>query len=132
MNKTDKSEPLTWNEIMAGVVTLVSIVVGLWLASLVAGCSNTPSGVKVVASSATYTNIGDINWDEYKIPVLSVYLGPKATVWVNKDYTALKEIEVFGCVTNDTAALGIYDSKEDKTIRMKMKFNNSTNIVNRL
>lgn len=109
---------------IAVMAAATMLVIGAFI-----GCTNTPSGVRVVASSATYTNIGDINWSEYKIPVLSVYLGPKATVWVNKDYTALKEIEVFGCVTNDTAALGIYDSKEDKTIKMKMKFDNiaSTN-----
>lgn len=89
---------------------------------LLNGCANTPSGVRVVASSATATTVGDINWDEYKIPVFSVYTGPKTTIWVNRDYLALRRIAASGCVTNDTAAFGVYTSKEQKQTRVELEF----------
>ena len=91
-------------------------------AALLAGCSSTPTGVRVVASSATATNIGDIAWDEYKIPVFSVYTGPKTTIWINRDYIALSKVMACGCVTNDTSALGIYSSREQKQTRVELEF----------
>ena len=91
-------------------------------AAVLAGCSSTPTGVRVVASSATATNIGDINWDEYKIPVFSVYTGPKTTIWINRDYLALSKVTACGCVTNDTSALGVYSSREQKQTRVELEF----------
>ena len=92
------------------------------LALCCAGCASTPTGVRIVASSATATNIGDINWDEYKIPVLSIYTGPKTTIWVNRDYIALKRVEAGGCVTNETSALGVYSTREQKRTRVALDF----------
>ena len=92
------------------------------LGAAVSGCSSTPTGVRVVASSATATNIGDIAWDEYKIPVFSVYTGPKTTIWINRDYLALKSVKASGSVTNDTSALGIYLSREQKQTRVELEF----------
>ena len=91
-------------------------------AAILAGCSSTPTGVRVVASSATATNIGDIAWDEYKIPVFSVYTGPKTTIWINRNYLALSKVTAGGCVTNDTSALGVYSSKERKETRVELEF----------
>ena len=90
-------------------------------AALIAGCSSTPTGVRIVASSATATNIGDIAWDEYKIPVFSVYTGPKTTIWINRNYLALSKVTAGGCVTNDTSALGVYSSKERKETRVELE-----------
>ena len=90
--------------------------------TLLTGCSSTPTGVRVVASSATATKLGDINWDEYKIPVFSVYTGPKTTIWINRDYLALSRVTAGGCVTNDTSALGVYSSKEQKRTRVEIEF----------
>lgn len=90
--------------------------------ALLAGCANTPSGVRVVSSSATATALGDICWDEYKIPVFSVYTGPKTTIWVNKDYLALRRVRAEGCVTNETAALGVYSSRERKATEVELWF----------
>ena len=90
--------------------------------ALCAGCANTPSGVRVVSSSATATALGDICWDEYKIPVFSVYTGPKTTIWVNRDYLALRRVRAEGCVTNDTSALGVYSSKERKATEVELEF----------
>ena len=98
-------------------------------AALLAGCSSTPTGVRVVASSATATNLGDINWDEYKIPVFSVYTGPKTTIWINRDYLALKSVTAVGCVTNDTSALGVYSSRERKRTRVELEFANAATNV---
>ena len=94
-------------------------------AVLLAGCSSTPTGVRVVASSATATNLGDINWDEYKIPVFSIYTGPKTTIWINRDYLALKSVTAVGCVTNDTSALGVYSSRERKRTLVELEFANA-------
>ena len=90
-------------------------------AAILAGCSSTPTGVRVVASSATATNIGDISWDEYKIPVFSVYTGPKTTIWINRNYLALSKVTAGGSVTNDTSALGVYSSKELKETRGELE-----------
>ncbi len=87
-----------------------------------AGCAETPTGVRVVASSATATNLGDINWDEYKIPVFSVYTGPKTTLWINRDYLALRRVEACGSVTNETSALGVYSTRERKQTRIALDF----------
>lgn len=92
------------------------------LCAALCGCSSTPTGVRVVASSATATNLGDINWDEYKIPVFSVYTGPKTTIWINRDYLALSKVTAGGCVTNDTSALGVYKSREQKQTRVTLEF----------
>ncbi len=104
-------------------VALLAVMAIVWIvAYLCGGCANTPSGVRVVASSATATTVGDINWDEYKIPVFSVYTGPKVTVWINRDYIALKRMAASGCVTNDTAAFGVYTSQEQKQTSVELEF----------
>lgn len=96
-----------------------------------AGCVSTSTGVRVVSSSATATNLGDINWDEYKIPVFSIYTGPKTTIWVNRDYLALKRVAAGGCVTNETAALGIYSTREQKETRVELEFDPPTTVAPR-
>ena len=102
--------------------TLATFVATILLCMAVSGCASTPMGVRVVASSATATNLGDIAWDEYKIPVFSVYTGPKTTIWVNRDYLALKKVTAGGAVTNDTSALGVYSSREQKQTRVELEF----------
>ena len=92
------------------------------LCAAVFGCSSTSTGVRVVASSATATNLGDIAWDEYKIPVFSVYTGPKTTIWINRGYLALSKVTACGCVTNDTSALGVYSSREQKQTCVELEF----------
>ena len=98
-------------------------------AALLAGCSSTPTGIRVVASSATATNLGDINWDEYKIPVFSIFTGPRLVVWVNKDYLALSKAKCSGSVTNETSALGIYSDHSSKSASAEMDFAPVTNLV---
>ena len=101
------------------------------LCAVVSGCLSTQTGVRVVSSSATATNLGDIAWDEYKIPVFSVYTGPKTTIWINHDYLALSKVTAVGCVTNDTSALGVYSSREQKQTRVELEFATwPTNAVN--
>lgn len=102
--------------------TLATFVATILMCMAVSGCSSTPTGVRVVASSATATNLGDIAWDEYKIPVFSVYTGPKTTIWINRDYIALRKVTAGGCVTNDTSALGVYSSREQKQTRVELEF----------
>ena len=108
--------------VLEAVRTLAMLAATVLLCMAVSGCSSTPTGVRVVASSATATNLGDINWDEYKIPVFSVYTGPKTTIWINRDYLALSKVTAGGCVTNDTSALGIYSSREQKQTRVELEF----------
>lgn len=107
----------------AAFVAMLALMAIVWVTAwLCGGCANTPSGVRVVASSATATAVGDINWDEFKIPVFSVYTGPKTTIWVNRDYVALKRVAASGTVTNETAALGIYESREQKRTEVELEF----------
>lgn len=101
---------------------IANVLFAVILCVILCGCSNTPTGVRVVASSATATNLGDINWDEYKIPVFSIYTGPKTTIWINRDYLALKSVTAGGCVTNDTSVLGVYRSREQKRTRVELEF----------
>lgn len=88
--------------------------------ALCTGCAN--RGIKVVASTASATNIGDVNWEEYKIPVFSIISGPRTTVWVNKDYLALRKVHAGGSTTNETSALGIYDDRGGRTNFVELEF----------
>ena len=122
-NEIDRDAPLTNVEKAAlGLFALWPLLAILAIGALCTGCTSTPTGVRVVASSATATNLGDINWDEYKIPVFSVYTGPKTTIWINRDYLALSKVTAGGCVTNDTSALGVYSSRERKQTRIELEF----------
>lgn len=105
-----------------GVLVFFAGVLAFVLVSAFCGCANTPSGVRVVASSVSATNLGDINWDEYKIPVFSIYTGPRTTVWVNRNYLALKKVSASGSVTNDVSALGIYSCQEQKGSLVELEF----------
>ena len=121
----ERDAPLTNVEKAAlGLFALWPILAILAIGALFSGCSSTPTGVRVVASSATATNLGDINWDEYKIPVFSVYTGPKTTIWINRDYLALSKVTAVGCVTNDASVLGVYSSREQKQTRVELEFAN--------
>lgn len=106
-----------------GFLALIGLLAFLALGSLLfGGCSSIPTGVRVVASSATATSLGNINWDTYTIPVFSVYTGPKTTIWINRDYLALSRVSAGGCVTNDTSALGVYQTREQKQTRVELEF----------
>ena len=123
INEIEREAPLTNVEKAAlGLFALWPILAILAIGALCSGCSSTPTGVRVVAPSATATTLGDINWDEYKLPVFSVYTGPKTTIWINRDYLALKSVTAVGCVTNDTSALGVYSSREQKQTRVELEF----------
>ena len=122
-NEIDRDASLTATEKSAlGMSLLWPLLAILSIGALCSGCSSTPTGVRVVASSATSTNLGDINWDEYKIPVFSVYTGPKTTIWINRDYLALSKVTAGGCVTNDASVLGVYSSREQKQTRVELEF----------
>ena len=122
-NEIDRDAPLTNIEKAAlGLFALLPLLAILAIGALCNGCTSTPTGVRVVASSATSTNLGDIAWDEYKIPVFSIYTGPKTTIWINRDYLALSKVTAGGCVTNDTSALGVYSSRERKQTRIELEF----------
>ena len=123
INEIERDAPLTNIEKAAlGLFALWPLLAILAIGALFSGCSSTPTGVRVVASSATSTNLGDINWDEYKIPVFSIFTGPRTTIWINRDYLALKSVTAGGCVTNDTSALGVYQSREQKQTRVELEF----------
>jgi len=91
-------------------------------ALLLFGCASSPKGLRVMVSSSSTINLGDINWDEYKIPVFSIYSGPRLTVWVNKNYLAPTRLQAFGNVTNDVSAFGFYASRENKTAGVDISF----------
>ena len=129
-NEIDRDASLTATEKSAlGMLLLWTLLAILAIGALCSGCSSTPTGVRVVASSATSTNLGDINWDEYKIPVFSIFTGPRTTIWINRDYLALKSVTAGGCVTNDTSALGVYQSREQKQTRVELEFAAPTNVI---
>ena len=114
-------------KIKSNVALLFAAAFLLLYACCLTGCAN--RGCKVTVSSASVTSLGDINWDEYKIPVFSIYTGPRLVVWVNKDYLALSKAKCYGSVTNDTSALGIYTDHSGKTASVEMDFTPTTNLV---
>ena len=101
---------------------LAATILILGLVAMFCGCANT-------VSSASMTSLGDINWDEYKIPVFSIFTGPRLVVWINKDYLALSKAKCSGSVTNDTSALGIYSDHSGKSASIEMDFAPVTNLV---
>jgi len=125
--KAEKADPRE----IGGVVMKRMICAALTIAALCAafvGCAN--RGVKVTCSSASTTSLADINWEEYKWPVFSIYTGPRLVVWINKDFAYLSRINGSGCVTNDTACLGIYADKQGKTANVELEFKPvSTNLI---
>lgn len=106
---------------------LAAAILILGLVAMFCGCAN--RGCKVTVSSASVTSLGDINWDEYKIPVFSIFTGPRLVVWINKDYLALSKAKCSGSVTNDTSALGIYSDHSGKSASVEMDFALVTNLV---
>lgn len=109
------------------VVFLVGLMFLFAILATLCGCAN--RGCKVTVSSASVTSLGDINWEEYKIPVFSIYTGPRLVVWINKDYLALSKAKCSGSVTNDTSALGIYTDHSGKSASVEMDFAPVTNLV---
>ena len=109
------------------VIFLVALIFFFAILATLCGCAN--RGCKVTVSSASVTSLGDINWDEYKIPVFSIYTGPRLVVWINKDYLALSKAKCSGSVTNDTSALGIYTDHAGKSASVEMDFAPVTNLV---
>ena len=95
------------------------------LGAAASGCLS-ERGVKVVSSAASMKNVGDINWDEWKIPVVSVVSGPRTTVWVNKDYLALKRVKAGGSITNAVSALGIYSDNGQGEDFVELEFATDT------
>lgn len=110
--------------LMFFVVALMFLVATL---ATLCGCAN--RGCKVTVSSASVTSLGDINWDEYKIPVFSIFTGPRLVVWINKDYLALSKAKCSGSVTNETSALGIYSDHSCKSASAEMDFAPVTNLI---
>ena len=110
--------------LMFFVVALMFLVATL---ATLCGCAN--RGCKVTVSSASVTSLGDINWDEYKIPVFSIFTGPRLVVWINKDYLALSKVRGSGSVTNDTSAIGIYSDHSSKSASVEMDFAPVTNLI---
>ena len=122
INEIDHDAPLTNVEKAAlGLFALRPLLAIIAIGALCNGCASTPTGVRVVASSATATNIGDIAWDEYKIPVFSVYTGPKTTIWINRDYLALSKVTAFGMTRQSTRRTGAVPTpKRVSRFRRKM------------
>ena len=115
----------------SGFVQIVVFLTGLMclFALLATFCGCTHRGCKVTVSSASVTSLGDINWDEYKIPVFSIFTGPRLVVWINKDYLALSKVTCSGSVTNNTFALGLYSDHSGKCASVEMDFKPVTNLV---
>ena len=109
------------------VIFLVGLMFFFAILATFCGCAN--RGCKVTVSSASVTSLGDINWDEYKIPVFSIYTGPRLVVWVNKDYLYLSKVKGSGAVTNDTSAIGIYTDHSGKNASIEMDFTPTTNLI---
>ena len=110
------------------IVVFLTLAIFLFaILATLCGCAN--RGCKVTVSSASVTSLGDINWEEYKIPVFSIYTGPRLVVWVNKDYLSLSKAKCCGSVTNETSALGIYADRSGKTASVEMYFRPTTNLV---
>lgn len=109
------------------VVFLFGLMFFFAIIATLCGCAN--RGCKVTVSSANVTSLGDINWDEPKIPVFSIFTGPRLVVWVNKDFLALSKVRGSGSVTNDTSALGIYTDRASKSASVEMDFAPVTNLV---
>ena len=109
------------------VVFLVGLMFFAAILATLCGCAN--RGCKVTVSSASVTSLGDINWDEYKIPVFSIFTGPRLVVWINKDYLALSKVRGSGSVTTDTSAIGIYSDHSSKSASVEMDFAPVTNLV---
>lgn len=100
---------------------------------LLVGCTHTGNVVRFEQRSAA--GITSITFGEYVLPVVSVSSGPSLNVWQTKDSDCEIWMKGSACTTNDTSALGIYDSREQKmlqfegTFNVEQSFNTKTNAV---
>lgn len=91
------------------------------------GCTNTGNVVRFEQRSVA--GITSITFGEYVLPVVSVSSGPSMNVWQTKDADCSIWMKGIACTTNETSALGIYSSKEQKRLEFEGTFNVQTNKV---
>lgn len=91
------------------------------------GCTHTGNVVRFEQRSVA--GITSISFGEYVLPVVSVSSGPSLNVWQTKDNDCRIWMKGTACTTNETSALGIYSSKEQKMLNFEGTFNVQTNLV---
>lgn len=94
---------------------------------LLTGCTHTGNVVRFEQRSVA--GITSITFGEYVLPVVSISSGPSLNVWQTKDADCEIWMKGGACTTNETSALGIYNSKEQKTLHFEGTFNVQTNKV---
>lgn len=99
----------------------------LFLIACQCGCTHTGNVVRFEQRSAA--GITSITFGEYVLPVVSIQSGPSLNVWQTKEADCMIWMKGTACTTNETSALGIYQSKEQKTLNFEGTFNVQTNKV---
>lgn len=97
------------------------------IALLCCGCTHTGNVVRFEQRSMA--GITSITFGEYVLPVVSIQSGPSLNVWQTKEADCKIWMKGTACTTNETSALGIYQSKEQKTLNFEGTFNVQTNKV---
>ena len=100
--------------------------IALIFAALFAGCRNTGNVFRLEQRSVA--GITSISFGEYVLPVVSISTGPSVDVWQSKDSPCFMKIEGTACTTNETSALGIYNSKEHKQMNFAGIFISSNKV----
>lgn len=93
----------------------------------VIGCTHTGNIVRLEQRSAA--GITSVAIMDYTIPVVSITSGPSLYIWQTRESAASVAIEGICSTTNDTSALGIYQSAESKRMEFNASVSASTNSV---
>lgn len=99
----------------------------LFLLACQIGCTHAGNVIRFEQRSVA--GITSITFGEYVLPVVSISSGPSMNLWQTKDADCMIWMKGMACTTNETSALGIYDSKEQKMLNFEGTFNVQTNKV---
>lgn len=93
----------------------------------VCGCTHAGNVVRLEQRSAA--GITSLTLMDYTIPVVSVTTGPSLCIWQTREADASMKFKAFCTTTNETSALGIYESREQKQMSFDGVVFSSTNAV---
>lgn len=86
---------------------------GVVLSALLTGCGNS---VQIALTDSTGVHVGTFEVADTPIPAVSYSTGPRFFATTRKDCTAGFTVYGSASITNETHALGIYDSVEVKNL----------------
>ena len=92
------------------------------IVSLVAALCGCRSGLTVILTDSSAVTAGSYQVGETPIPAVSYNVGPRFLMRSQEGMSNLVlRLTAYATITNETSALGIYDSSEGKELKIKVE-----------